>query len=87
VPVLLRHVDGGLQHKDTERNSRNPADEAEDIEDAEEQEDYASRPVSPRQHVDGCDKTEDDVEYAGDPDELLGELARSPHVCIAEDDG
>ena len=87
MSVLLRHVDGSLQHKDAERDPGNPADEAENVEDAEQQENNASRPVSPGQHVDCRNKTEDDVEYAGDPDELLGELARSPHVCIAEDGG
>jgi hypothetical protein len=86
VSVLLRHIDSGLQHKDAERDPGNPADEAEDVEHAEQQEHYASRPVFPREHVDGRYETEDDVEYASDPDELLSEGARSPHVQVTEND-
>lgn len=69
------------------RKYLHPADEAEYVEDSEEQEDDASRPVTTRKHVDGRCEAKKDVEYASNPDKLLRELARTPHVRITEDGG
>lgn len=85
MSVPLRHVNHSLQHEYTERDPGNPADEAEDVENAEDQKDNASRPVPSGKHVNGRDKAKYNVEDAGDPDELLGELARRPDVRVAED--
>ena len=84
---LLRDVDRGLQHQNAEGDARDPADEADHVEDAEDQEDNASRPVAARKHVKRRDEAEDDVQDTGDPDKLLGEGARCPHVGVGQDRG
>lgn len=84
---LLRDVDRGLQHQDAEGNARNPADEAEDVEDTEYQEDDTTGPVTTREHVNRGHESKNDVEDTSDPDELLCEGARCPHVGVAKDGG
>lgn len=46
---------------------------ADDSKDTEYQENDSTRVVTACKHVDSCHETEDDVEDAGDPDELFGE--------------
>ena len=80
----LRHVDCRLEHQDRERYARDPADETENVEDAEDEEHDAARPVSSREHVNGRDETENDVENTRNPDELLRKSPGAPHVGVAE---
>lgn len=87
MAIALGDVNGGLQHQGAEWNAGNPADEGDDHEYGEEEKDNATGPVVPRQHVNGGDEAEDDVEDAGDPNELLGECAGQPDVGIAENNG
>jgi hypothetical protein len=61
---LLRYVDAGLQNKDGEGNAGNPGDEADDGEDGEEEKHNSTRPVFPREHVNGGCEAEEDVENA-----------------------
>jgi len=74
MSVLFGNVDAGLQHQGREGNAGDPGDEADDGEDGEEEENDAAGVVFAVEHVDGRCEAEDDVEDAGDPDELLGEL-------------
>jgi hypothetical protein len=46
-----------------------------------------SRPVLPAQHINRRRKPKHNIQNTGDPDELLCERARHPHVAIAKDDG
>lgn len=87
MAVLFRDIDGCLQHQNAEGNAWDPADKADHIEDAEQQEDNTARPVATRKHIESCDKSKDDVEDTGDPNELLREGARSPHVGVTKDGG
>ena len=53
-------------------------------EDAEDQKDDTARPILAREEVDGCRKAEDDVEYARNPNELLGEGTSQPNISITK---
>ena len=73
VPKTLGNIHCLLQHYHTEWDSRNPADETYDGENTEKGENYSRWPVVLAEVVDGSPNTEDNLEYARDPDELLGE--------------
>jgi hypothetical protein len=62
-------------------------DEGEDKEGHENQENDATGILLGVEHIDGGGEAESDVEYAGDPYQLLGEGASNPHVGIAQDKG
>lgn len=87
MPVLLGHIDRSLQHENAERDAWDPGDEAKDVKHTEQQEHNSSRPVSAIKHVGRCCESENDIKYAGYPDELLCEGSGSPHVRIAENRG
>lgn len=87
VTKVVSDIDRGTQHKGTERDASPPAPEAEHQNDCEDQEDDATNILLPVQHVYGDDEAPDDVQYAGDPDDLLGKGADAKDVAHAEDNG
>jgi len=87
MSVFLRNIDAGFEEEGGERDSRDPRDKAENVEDGEEEEDDAAGPVVAGEHVDGCCETEEDVQDTGDPDKLLCENPREPHIGVAYDNG
>ena len=80
-------VHGLLQHDDGEGDAGDPGDEAENGEDAEDGEDDGGGVVVLDAVVDGGAEGEDDVENAGDPDELFGEHAGGEEVGPGGCDG
>lgn len=83
----LGDVDARLEDEGAEGDAGDPGDEEDNVEDGKDQKDDAAGVVLARQHVDCRGEAEDDVQDAGDPDELLGEDARERDVDGTEDDG
>lgn len=83
---LVGDVNGSAQHQGAEGNALPPAPEAEHQDNGEDEEDDAADVLLPVQHVDGNDEAPDDVEDAGDPDDLLGKGADAEDIAHAEDD-
>lgn len=84
---VVRDIDGGAQHQGAERDAPPPAPEAEHQDDCEDKEDDTANILLPVQHVDGNDEAPDNVQYAGDPDDLLGKGADAKDIAHAEGDG
>lgn len=87
VTKVVSDIDGGAQHQGAEGDALPPAPEAEHQDDCEDEEDDTSNILLPVQHVDGDDEAPDDVQYAGDPDDLLGKGADAKDIANAEDNG
>lgn len=73
VPKALGNIHRLLQHYHTEWDSRNPTDETNDGEDTEEGEYDGRRPIVLTEIVYRGPDSEDNLQYARDPNELLSE--------------
>lgn len=71
MPKAARDVHGLLQHDHREGDSRDPRDEAKDAENAENDKHDSCWISVLDEIIDGCPESEEDIQYAGDPDELL----------------
>lgn len=80
MTMMLGDINGCLEHKSAEGDTGDPRPKCQDREGDENEEDDASAIILPRKHIDGRHQAENDVENAGDPDELLGKQARNGDV-------
>lgn len=87
MTVVVGDVDGSFEHQGAKGDAADPGDESDDHENDEDQKDDAAGVVLSMQHVDGGCQAKEDVQDAGEPNDLLGEKAYQDKVEEAQDHG
>lgn len=87
MTVVIGDVDGSFEHQSAKGDAADPGDESDDHENDEDQKDNAAGVVPSFQHVDGGHQAPDDVQDAGEPNDLLREEAYQDKVEEAKDHG
>lgn len=87
VAVVVGDIDRSLQHEGAERYAADPGDECDNHDDDEDQKDDATGVVLSIQHIDGCSQAPKDIQYSGEPNDLLRKHANQQNIDEAEHHG
>lgn len=87
VTIVIGDMNRGLQHEGAEGYPTNPGYEGDNHDDDKDQEDNATSVVLSVQHIYGSSETPDDVQNAGEPNDLLRKEAYEQNIGETEHHG